>query len=125
MRKYVAYAAVLGCAGILIGANGNWFNLGQNEKYVSDFSVKPNENKEVSIKAQRNKQVMFRVDVKNESMTTISREPYPITMTQLGTGKSISSYYGGTEFQPIGGNINLKISNTGEKEYKVLVVTVE
>jgi hypothetical protein len=54
-----------------------------------------------------------------------SHEPYPITMMQAGTGKSISSFYAGKEFLPVDGKIKLKISNTGRKEYKVLVVTVE
>lgn len=125
MRNFAAYAAVLGCAGILIGANGSWFNLGQNEKYISDFSLKPNEIKEIRIMAQNHKQVMFRVDVKNESMATLTRGPYPITITQPSTGKSIANFYGGAKFQPVGGKIDLNLSNAGKKQYKVLVVTVE
>jgi len=122
VRKTTGFVLIASLCWIMIGAGGSWFSLAPSERYVSDFTLQPNQTKEISIKSQKNQHVMFRVDATGESMDSIARGPYPITMMQVGRERSVSSFYGGLDCKPINEKIKLRLANTSKKSYKVLVV---
>lgn len=103
-------------------AESKWYTLGRNEEYISDFVIQPSGVKEIIVKAKDKLNVTFRVDVTGEQEKTLMSGPFPIEMTDLGSRKTIKSFFGGLDLVPVNGEISLVFKNSGKKDYKVLVV---
>ena len=103
-------------------AENSWYNLGQNEEYISDFVILPNSVKEVAVKSNSKISITFRVDVSGEQEKTLMYGPFPIEMMDVESGKSLRSFYGGLDFVPVKGVIRVVFKNSGKKDYRILVV---
>ncbi len=103
-------------------AESKWYSLGRTEEYVSDFVIQPSGVKEIIIKAKDKLNVTFRVDVSGEQEKTLMYGPFPIEMLDVGSRKSIKTFFGGLDLVPVNGEIRLIFNNSGKKDYRVLVV---
>ncbi|HEY5997493.1 MAG TPA: hypothetical protein VIU29_10755 [Candidatus Deferrimicrobiaceae bacterium] len=124
MKKALAlpFALLLVLLATAAIAEAPWYNIDPNEEYISDFVIGGKGEKVVSVAAKDVIRVMYRVDVNEVPFSQLKRGPYPLSMTDAGTNKSVSSFWGGIECTPVKGKVKLKFANKGSKPLKVLVV---
>lgn len=124
MNKALAlsFALLLALSAAVAVAEAPWFTIDPTEEYLSDFRIDGKGEKVVSVAAKGAVRVMFRVDVNEIPLSQLKSGSYPLSMTDVGTNRSVSAFWGGLECSPVKGKLKLKFANKGAKPLKVLVV---
>lgn len=124
MKKALAlsFALLLALSAAVAVAEAPWFTIDPTEEYLSDFRIDGRGEKVVSVAAKKAVRVMFRVDVNEIPLSQLKSGSYPLSMTDVGTNKSVSAFWGGLECSPVKGKVTLRFANKGAKPLKVLVI---
>ena len=121
-RIAIALMLLLASVSISFAAEQKWFHIGRNQEYITDFALTPKEEKEVKIPAADKQFILFRSDTDGVTKETLENGPYPIKMTDLGSRKSIDSFYGGMDLTPRKGEIRVNFKNVGDRTFRVVVL---
>ncbi|MCM0081133.1 hypothetical protein L4X63_05975 [Geomonas sp. Red32] len=102
-------------------ADKKWYRIGTNDIVIADLKLQPSQKQVVTIKSTETKEIWIQSEMKQDDWEKMQKGQYPIQMKQVGTSKSILTYYGGLKFDPIKGTIKIEVMNVSKKPYKVLV----
>lgn len=118
----LSFALLLALSAAVAIAEAPWFTIDPTEEYLADFLIDGKGEKVVSVAAKDVVRVMFRVDVNEIPLSQLKSGSFPLSMTDVGTNKSVSAFWGGLECTPVKGKVKLKFANKGAKPLKVLVI---
>jgi hypothetical protein len=104
-----------------------WYELEENETYVSDFILAPGAEKEVSIDSANALTVGFRADVGGfDEYNDLQAKygPDVIMLRNITADFNLMSVAGGSlEVQPTQGKLLVSVKNLTDREFKVVVYT--
>ena len=123
---------IMACLGIGVlsarADSNDWYHIWKGQTYVAEYTLKPGDSTNVTIKADKALTVSFQSDGTQEQVKTYKKPP--LTLEQVNAPKAstyvkaYSSVQGvGGEFTPANGKIILKISNSGKDVFRVVILS--
>ena len=106
-------------------SHAEWYDLRDDQHYVDDFSLKPGETQDLTIKSEEEVWIGFKTNISVEESEKYEDNAYPIKVSNEERG-SISSIFGGaTIFKPLDGKIEIAISNNSKDDIIKVVIYTE